>query len=144
MKPLLLAGLLFLLLGACKKNSPDGALSGNWKLVFYTTGLSGRTIYAGPDSVCIISLQGDHDYRKSLNGNIYEFGTYSISSITMGSETTPEILFNGETGPLPDGGPGGPNRQAVNSGEGYQLNKDTLFLGWGVVDGGEFKYVRVR
>ena len=139
---LLLAGLL--LSGACKKASRDGELYGNWELTYYSAGFSGIVIHPGPDSVCILSLQGDHGYRRTVNGNVNEFGTYSTSTTTIGGEKMPDILFNGETGTPPGEIYDGPVREVINTGMIYSLNKDTLMMGMGVVDGPEYRYVRVR
>ncbi len=134
MKILLFPGLLLLSMTiACKKASPDSGLYGNWKLIQYTGGFSGIVIRPGPDSVCILSLQGDHGYKKEVKGVILESGTYSASPS--------DISFVGHAVP---NGPTVPANPIVRIIEPFQLNTDTLFLGVAIADGPEYLYVRVK
>jgi hypothetical protein len=152
MKFLLPSGLLLLLLsvlllsGACKKTSRDGELYGNWKLTYYSAGgFSGIVISPGPDSVCILSLQGDHGYKRKVNGIVYEYGTYSVSDVTIGGEKSPAVTFKGQTGS--DGTTCCVDiaiSVMVNNTQMFQVNNDTLMMGMGVVDGPEYQYVRVK
>ncbi|MES1160288.1 MAG: hypothetical protein ABUM51_06010 [Bacteroidota bacterium] len=146
MKVLLSAGLsLLLLTGACKKSSRDGSLYGNWKLKWYSAGLAGG-FQPGPDSVYILSLQGDHQFTSKINADVKGIGAYTVTDIKVGDDHTPAIAF----GNLP--GPGGPCNcgslppGVISAGMtlSYQLNKDTLILGTSIADGPAFQYERVN
>ena len=145
MKVLLPAGLLLLLLAvACKKSSPDGPLYGNWKLMWYSAGLAGG-FQPGPDSVYILSLQGDHGFKSKINADVFATGNYSVTDIKIGDDKTPAIAFNNLPGP---GGPCGclylPGVVFTGMTLSYQLNKDTLILGTSIADGPAYQYVRVH
>jgi len=146
MKFFLLSGLALLLIAVgCKKSaSPDSQLYGNWKLKVYSAGFAGG-FQPGPDSVYILSIQGDHGFTSKINADLLAVGAYTITDVKIGDYQSPAIAFNN----LP--GPGGPCNCLYLPGVilagmtlPYQLNKDTLILGTSILDGPVYQYVRVN
>ncbi|HZE84480.1 MAG TPA: hypothetical protein VE035_09230 [Puia sp.] len=136
--PLLSGLILTVLLGGailsgCKKNneSVNSRLTGGWKLVLYSEGFSGRVILTHADSVYLLSMDGT-DYKKTLNGNVYESGAYHISNVKNiydQNVTGPAVVFGGVNYPLP---------QLI------ELRSDTLFLTMNAIDGNAFEYVKLK
>jgi hypothetical protein len=142
MKFLLPLGLLLLIIlsGGCKKDgSLNGQLYGDWKLTSYFGGITGRVSSPGPDSVCVLSLQGDHNYKKTVNGNLSESGTYSVGNVesVYTNELAPAVTFK-------DTNTGGPSYYPYTFSQLIELHKDTLYLTINGIDGGGFEYIRVR
>ncbi len=141
MKFLLPSGLLLLIIlsGGCKKDgSLNGRLYGDWKLTLYYGGITGRIFRPGPDSVCILSLQGDHDYKKTVNGNLSEAGTYNVGNVKNVYTNGPASAITFKVADT-----GGPSYLPYFA-QLIELHQDTLYLSVNGVDGGGFEYIRVR
>jgi hypothetical protein len=131
MRPLLYFCLLACLIpAACKKNNLKGT-TGDWKLMLYSEGFSGRVVKIPADSLVILSLRG-RDYQRTANRVVNEIGTY-----TIGNE---ETIFNIKMPVLhlnPTPSPNYPSPGLV-----VELVHDTLNLSMNAYDGNAFVYVR--
>jgi hypothetical protein len=136
MKSLLLSGLAVLVLlgggllsSGCKKSASDPGFSGDWRLVRYTEGFSGRTILSPADSAVTLSLHLP-DYTMKLNGNVYAYGNYSVITVqSVYNTSSSAIVFIGQT------------LYAVP--QLISFARDTLNLSENAVDGNVFEYVKV-
>jgi len=117
--------------GGCKKSaSVNAQLTGNWRLILYTQGFTGRVLYPHTDSVVVLSMDGVN-YNRWLNGTVYETGTYKISnvkSIYNQQSSSPAVVFSVTSFPMP---------QIID------LRHDTLDLSMNAYDGNSYEYVRI-